>query len=325
MTSFLERYLQGECEPVWDELVALGEEVQIEPLHADALAVARETMRRARSNIEALIPRLQKLGYTFGYDWLPANERDFAKNKPPLYALPGPNVPARLAELERVAEGIPLSIRAWYEAIGAVNFVGIPPLHWPLPPWREGLQRFFEEHSHYPDWMIKQQWQEGETKWVGFHTACRQFIETHPSYPDYTLPELWHFEQDHPGLVPLLRQIGTWLDPLQVWSLEDQLLNAELTGYQEWEATYSEAPDFPRCICIAPDNLTKQEISGGSGYEIVVPCLAADARLEGEPHQTTFVNYLRLCFRWGGLPGLGDYPNPPQEDLAYLTKELLPM
>ena len=62
MASVLERYVQGECEQVWDELVAPGDQVQAEPLHADALAVARETMRRARANSETLIPRLQRLG-----------------------------------------------------------------------------------------------------------------------------------------------------------------------------------------------------------------------------------------------------------------------
>jgi hypothetical protein len=83
MTRFLDRYMHGECEQVWEELVALGDHVRAEEsLHADALAVARETMRRARANIEVLISRLQRLGYVFGYDWVDASERDFAKDQP---------------------------------------------------------------------------------------------------------------------------------------------------------------------------------------------------------------------------------------------------
>jgi hypothetical protein len=54
---YLERYLVGEHEQVWAELVALGEAVRDEPVYSDALVVARETMRRARWNIETLIPR----------------------------------------------------------------------------------------------------------------------------------------------------------------------------------------------------------------------------------------------------------------------------
>jgi len=35
-----------------------------------------------------------------------------------------------------------------------------------------------------------------------------------------------------------------------------------------------------------------------------VPCRAFDALLLLEEHQTTFVNYLRVCLQWGGFPGL---------------------
>jgi hypothetical protein len=55
---------------VWEELLALGAAVHEEPAHADALAVARETMKRARMNIDRLIPRLVRVGFLFGYGWL---------------------------------------------------------------------------------------------------------------------------------------------------------------------------------------------------------------------------------------------------------------
>ena len=70
MTSFLGRYQQGECEAVWAELLALGEQVRTEPVYTDTLAVARETMRRARFNIETLIPRLRTCGYQCGSGWV---------------------------------------------------------------------------------------------------------------------------------------------------------------------------------------------------------------------------------------------------------------
>src|SRR5258708_2993173 len=70
MSSYLERYLAGEREHVWDELVAVGAAAREGPLYADALAVARETMRRVRANIETLIPRLRRIGYDFGYSWI---------------------------------------------------------------------------------------------------------------------------------------------------------------------------------------------------------------------------------------------------------------
>jgi hypothetical protein len=70
VSSFLERYKRGEHEQVWAELVALGAAVREEPVYADALAVAHEMMRRARHNIEQLIPRLVAVGYQFGYGWV---------------------------------------------------------------------------------------------------------------------------------------------------------------------------------------------------------------------------------------------------------------
>jgi hypothetical protein len=135
-TPYLERYMAGEYERVWDELVALGAEVREEPLYSDALAVARETMRRVRHNIEMLIPRLQTMGYQLGYGW--AHGRDFPSGPPdPIFSPPPPNVAEILAELEAYAGALPLSLRAFYEVVGAVNFVGEPPttlLDWHAVP-----------------------------------------------------------------------------------------------------------------------------------------------------------------------------------------------
>jgi hypothetical protein len=52
------------------ELVAIGEHVREEPVYSDAGAIACETMRRVRRNIEQLIPRLVRVGFVFGYDGL---------------------------------------------------------------------------------------------------------------------------------------------------------------------------------------------------------------------------------------------------------------
>jgi len=55
MATYLERYLNGEYEQVWSELIALGEQVRQEPIYSDAYAVAEEAMRRVRVNIELLV------------------------------------------------------------------------------------------------------------------------------------------------------------------------------------------------------------------------------------------------------------------------------
>jgi hypothetical protein len=113
--TYFERYLAGEQEQVWAEIVAVGAAVREEPLYSDALAVARETMRRARHNIELLVERLQAIGYRFGYAWL-AKEGRFSKEA--------------IAELEARVGTLPLSLRAWYEIVGTMDFVGEAPPSW---------------------------------------------------------------------------------------------------------------------------------------------------------------------------------------------------
>lgn len=38
-----------------------------------------------------------------------------------------------------------------------------------------------------------------------------------------------------------------------------------------------------------------------------------------------FLNYLRECFRWGGFPGFKEIPDPPIDEIEFLTKDLLPL
>jgi hypothetical protein len=63
--TFFERYQAGDHITVWNDLMSLGEAVRHEFYANDAIAVAHETMRRARHNIETLIQRLDAMGYRF--------------------------------------------------------------------------------------------------------------------------------------------------------------------------------------------------------------------------------------------------------------------
>lgn len=129
MPTYLERYVAGEYEQVWADLVALGPHVRQQSVYADALAVAQETMRRVRRNIETLIPRLEAAGYQFGYAW--AQGQEFPSRPPdPVFAPPLPHVSQLLTELEAQVGVLPLSLRAFYEVVGSVNFVGEPPSAW---------------------------------------------------------------------------------------------------------------------------------------------------------------------------------------------------
>lgn len=106
-----DRYVAGDYEKVWDELIALGPAARSDPHAADALAVAYETMRRVEINVREVTTRLRGLGYRFAYE---ADVHD----------PPGPSIRRQIARLEKKVGAIPLSLRAFYEVVGTVNWMG---------------------------------------------------------------------------------------------------------------------------------------------------------------------------------------------------------
>lgn len=119
MPDYFQRYLDGESEAVWAELTALGPAIHEQPLLAGARDVAHETMTRARANVEMLLQRLTALGYHFTSD---------ALGKPPTpYIPPSAASITAMRDLERQYGDLPLSIAAWYETVGAVDFSGSYP------------------------------------------------------------------------------------------------------------------------------------------------------------------------------------------------------
>jgi hypothetical protein len=76
-------------------------------------------------------------------------------------------------------------------------------------------------------------------------------------------------------------------------------------------------------VTIAPDDLHKANTSGGEPYEIAVPDLRADGELLNERHHLLFVDYLRLCFRFGGFPGYDGIDRGIPPEIESLRKDLL--
>jgi hypothetical protein len=64
----------------------------------------------------------------------------------------------------------------------------------------------------------------------------------------------------------------------------------------------------PYIVPIAPDDVHKDNVSGGMCYNLTVPAVADDPPLNDEWHRATFVSYLELAVRWGGFPGLERCP-----------------
>ncbi len=155
MPTYLQRYQQGECKQVWTELIALGEQVRQEPLLSDALAVARETMSRVRVNAETIALRLQSSGYHFGYE---ADEDEEEDSLTPPYHPPSPNAAKQVAALEELVGPLPLSLRAWYEIGGSVDFIGFHQL-WPDiytdPLVISPIEYAFDEFKNWQFWVAE--------------------------------------------------------------------------------------------------------------------------------------------------------------------------
>jgi hypothetical protein len=127
--DYLERYKSGDCEAVWTDLQNLGAAVRDEPHYSQALEVAAETMRRVRRNCERLIDRLRAMDYKFGT--YPDGSTGYYTSGPLLRL----DEASRddIAALEEAVGPLPLSLVAFWEQVGSVDFVGM------LRSWPTGL------------------------------------------------------------------------------------------------------------------------------------------------------------------------------------------
>jgi hypothetical protein len=320
MATYLERYRNGEHNQVWAELLALGGQVREQPLYDDALAVAQETMSRARANIETLVPRLKSLGYQFA--------------NPDRAFVPADGETRRLiTEVEARTGPLPLSLRIWCEVVGEVNFMGSHPKlsrYAQMPGANalgQGFLSLFEKHGGVSNTT-------GAPALQGFELTKRLLGEViegirsgKPRSQDIkagVLASKEIMEQlQRPVVVP---GPDVESDPLVVepyfGNIEDNFYGGE--NDEDADDSHSEDDGTYEAI-IAPDSIRKMNYSGGDPYSIGFPNAAIDGTLWADVNYGTFVEYLRICFRWGGYPGLRTSTNPPLEELAFLTKGLLPV
>jgi len=91
-----------------------------------------------------------------------------------------------------------------------------------------------------------------------------------------------------------------------------------------WREEVNEDPEAGQFVLpVAPDRLHKENVSGGSPYEIVLPDGCVDGLFVGETTMP-FVGYLNWVFRHGGFPGRT--PSASQWRVKQtLAKDLLPL
>jgi hypothetical protein len=321
--SYLQRYLAGDHEAVWADLLSLGAQVRAEPLYTDALAVARETMRRVRENLERLIPRLVAAGYQFGYGWVqpPADEPfgwrlrqehlrmlESAVTQPPILIIES-DVEELLAErqgrLERLRNlGAPAIILANEE-----REIAELEAH---PRATTELRELEERVGMLP--LSVRAWYEvvGGVNLVGVHPGWMQFFASTGEIGGGSWEHEFALgEGGHPMQV---------LEPLQVYPLGSQAPSAGVA------LKTLQTPSGSQRLLLVPNSNLAYLGDGQTSYmyEIEVPCARVDAPLLFERHETTFVDYLRVSLRWAGFPGWERIAVRPDRDIATLIEGLLP-
>jgi len=346
MATYLDRYVRGEHERVWAELVALGERVREPAVYADAVAVARETMHRARANVERIVERLRGMNFNFAYP-----DRVFVP--------PAPGAADVLENLDRRIGPLPIGLRAFYEIVGSVSLVGsYPGLSTYVKPADpraklDAYRAIYERHigpvppnapAADPVTHLKaagivlppesvELMQEMARLRQAFADQARGAANEGGGMSDGT--GLSERRERRRGLVlDLSRQLkrksqtestgsNVVSDPLVVEPMRGDDPDAYRYYGPEDEAESDEDGWGGRyAVDIAPDAALKSGYSGGGPYQILLPNAAADVPLLDSAYPT-FVSYLRESFRWGGFPGLLRYTAP--KELALLTERLEPI
>ena len=283
---FFDRYRAGAHREVWSELVALGPSVRQDPYAADALAVAYETMQRVDANVRTLVQRLKAMNYIFttdvGSSGSPTVQIGADRIALDDLVRNAGSMPQLGGLLGRMAKAVEMLAGAAKESARHRQ----TPITPHVPPGarvRKEIAGFEKEFGVLP-------------------LSLRAFYEV--------VGEV-NLIGHHPSLAPRDGQIAP--DPLVVY------------GFDEGAVEYDEDDDdgeTPSAITIAPDDLHKADTSGGDPYEMAIPDPRADGELLNERHDLFFVDYLRLCFRFGGFPGYDGSERVPPE-IATLSAALV--
>jgi len=333
---------------VWADLEALGGAVREERYFSDAQAVANETMKRVRHNAEVVVARLESLGYQFKSNADSIGEmlermqqrmeqtdrfREFLRRNPPK---PDPNFP----EFEAVLE----PLRRQNEAAEQQRLTAREKLNAMQEQIRErGRESVNSQAIKAPSSTVVDEIAEIE-EWCGgplplsLRAWCEivgsvSLVGTHPALAfraERQRPMMFinsDFHRAAADEVAKLRAAGvnatTVLETPPRPPLSDPL---EVACSLDQQEPYDKDEDegFGRRLILGRDDELKADISGGRDlYGIEVPSSNADALFE-DWHKTSFVNYLRIAFQWGGFPGWERYSQRPEKEIAYLREGLLP-
>ncbi|HZO51115.1 MAG TPA: hypothetical protein VFB63_00290 [Bryobacteraceae bacterium] len=327
MAEHLTRYLAGEHEAVWAELTALGERIHEPGIREDAQAVASEVMRRATQNLRTLAARLEELGYQFesfggGSAPFAGMDLDFGA----LQSQFGNMAPE--AQKKMGGQGM---VKALQSLVGFLQKAPPAPAR-KMPavePAPAGAKKTLKEIEEILDGSLPlslRAWYEHAdgVSFMGVHHELNPSQKQGP--PTILMPRAAF---SFPGGKDVMAEqkemaakmgfrLATEVPPTESQPLPDPIVMMPLEELlNEIEGCAEEG--FPGPIAFAPDDLHKADISGDT-WDMELPCAGADAPFGRWPG---FVPYLREVCAWGGFPGWSHEVNPPRDQIAFLTKDLL--
>lgn len=320
--SLLERYRDGDREAVWRELTALGAAVRNPLYFPDAAAVAAETMKRARHNVESIITKLESLGYEFTTE--------------------EPDLPKQVMFGGGVMDMNDMMGQA-RQLMERYNKPGVEPRN----AGEQAMSQMAQNMRQLMEMMAQRAPHVQDTKKRVAAQKKKNAAQGALKNPDVFSPpgpkaakELDRFEKQIGGPLPLslrhwFEQVGAVnlmghheaINPVDGPNAADPLV---IFDYREAaDSDYGEdledrEDDGKIELALAPDALHKAHTSGGDPYSMLVPDPAADAPFEWD-QKSTFVEYLRIAFAWGGFPGWA-HAEPggrPQKEIDFLKEGLL--
>jgi hypothetical protein len=272
-----DRYQAGEHREVWKELVALGAGVRADPHAADALAVAYETMRRVEANVRTVVERLTAMQYVFSAAGAPASSPASSPGSSDERTRLHRDQPTGQVRQSGQLGGVLQLFTLFGSLLKARDVVADQARMAKSPPRSESAR------PHVPPGPdARKEIADFERELDVLPLSLRVFYEV--------VGEV-NLMGHHPTLDPEGNPVAT--DPLVVYGLDEGIVEYDEEGEEE----------RPAAVIIAPDDLHKANVSGGDPYLMTIPDLRADGELVNERHGLFFVDYLRLCFEFGGFPG----------------------
>jgi hypothetical protein len=314
--QLLQRYLNGEHREVWKDLVTLGGAVRSDRYYRDAAEVAGETMKRARHNVESIVTKLEKLGYQFTTE----------EPKRSLTASLG-GVSMDLSSLMKMA-------RSHVE--GAFGQPGFEPRNaheQAMARMAQGMRLMMDQTAQRAPQMNEMRTQTAERRKKNAARGALNNPDVFAPPDKKAVAELDRFEEELGGPLPIslrhwyqlvgsvnLMGFHETLNPTEGQHCPDPLV---IYSFDDYDQDLSDREDGVIELILAPDALHKAHTSGGDPYAMRIPDPLADGPFLWDRPDTTFVEYLRLVFAWGGFPGWEGTDGGPRKELDFLREDLL--